>query len=154
MTEEVAEKLTCVSISCHSNNYFKFPPSDLNSFLWGNFFFFSAAPVSQIVLYVGPGHYEVHESDTRGGLMTTRQQRFQSQKSETPGPGSYEVKQKNKIKNGLTGEKCFFPFWQGTATNQRNVNREASRVCGKALGVLFNTPSVCLLVCLSCQGLH
>jgi len=38
----------------------------------------------------GPGQYEVHESDTRGGLMTTRQQRFQPQKSETPGPGSYE----------------------------------------------------------------
>lgn len=38
----------------------------------------------------GPGQYEVHESDARGGLMTTRQQRFQPQKSETPGPGSYE----------------------------------------------------------------
>lgn len=69
-------------------------------------------PVKQIVLYVGPGQYEIHESDARGGLMTTRQQRFQPQKSETPGPGSYEVKQKNKIKNGLTGKKCLFQFYK------------------------------------------
>lgn len=39
----------------------------------------------------GPGQYDIKEGGARGGLMTTRQQRFISVKSETPGPGSYEL---------------------------------------------------------------
>ena len=99
-----------------------------------------AVPVKQIVLYVGPGQYEIHESDTRGGLMTTRQQRFQPQKSETPGPGSYEVKLKNKIKNGLTGKKSSFPILQGTAANQRN-----ERKCRQSVERLSESVSIPLL---------
>lgn len=41
---------------------------------------------------LGPGQYDIKEGGARGGLMTTRQQRFISVKSETPGPGSYEVR--------------------------------------------------------------
>ena len=40
---------------------------------------------------LGPGQYDIKEEEAQGGLMTTRQQRFISIKSETPGPGSYEV---------------------------------------------------------------
>lgn len=45
-----------------------------------------------IILFLsGPGQYELKEGAVRGGLMTTRQDRFRPIKSETPGPGSYEV---------------------------------------------------------------
>lgn len=40
---------------------------------------------------LGPGQYELKDGSTRGGLMTTRQQRFKQIKNENPGPGSYEV---------------------------------------------------------------
>lgn len=97
---------------------------------------FPAVPVNQIVLYVGPGQYEVHGSDTRGGLMTTRQQRFQPQKSETPGPGSYEVKQKNKIKNGVTGKNCLFQFYkvQRKRKRRQSVERHSESV---SISLLF-----------------
>ncbi|XP_068711122.1 sperm-tail PG-rich repeat-containing protein 2-like [Montipora foliosa] len=39
----------------------------------------------------GPGQYDVQEDSARGGLITTRQQRFTDVKSQTPGPGSYEL---------------------------------------------------------------
>lgn len=39
----------------------------------------------------GPGQYDFKEAAGRGGLMTTRQDRFRPIKSETPGPGSYEL---------------------------------------------------------------
>lgn len=39
----------------------------------------------------GPGQYELKDGSTRGGLMTTRQQRFKQIKDENPGPGSYEL---------------------------------------------------------------
>ena len=48
---------------------------------------------------VGPGQYDVKEGGGRGGLMTTRQQRFKSLKSETPGPGSYEVRKQKVVNN-------------------------------------------------------
>ena len=45
-----------------------------------------------IMLFVsGPGQYDFKEAAGRGGLMTTRQDRFRPIKSETPGPGTYEV---------------------------------------------------------------
>lgn len=45
-----------------------------------------------IMLFVsGPGQYDLKEAAGGGGLMTTRQDRFRPIKSETPGPGSYEV---------------------------------------------------------------
>ena len=45
-----------------------------------------------IMLFVsGPGQYDFKEAAGRGGLMTTRQDRFRPIKNETPGPGSYEV---------------------------------------------------------------
>lgn len=96
-------------------------------------FLFPTVPVKQIVCYVGPGQYEVHESDARGGLMTTRQQRFQPQKSETPGPGSYEVKQKIKIKNGLTGKNSLFQFYK--------VQRQTRETKGSVDSLWRGTPS-------------
>ena len=41
--------------------------------------------------FSGPGQYDVKSADNPGGLITTRQQRFKLVKSDTPGPGSYEV---------------------------------------------------------------
>lgn len=45
----------------------------------------------------GPGQYDLKEESGRGGLMTTRQGRFRPIKSETPGPGSYEVGYMNRV---------------------------------------------------------
>ena len=51
-----------------------------------------------IILFVsGPGQYDFKEAVGRGGLMTTRQDRFRPIKSETPGPGSYEVGYMNRV---------------------------------------------------------
>ena len=51
-----------------------------------------------IILFVsGPGQYDFKEAAGRGGLMTTRQDRFRPIKSETPGPGSYEVGYMNRV---------------------------------------------------------
>ena len=51
-----------------------------------------------IMLFVsGPGQYDFKEAAGRGGLMTTRQDRFGPIKSETPGPGTYEVGYMNRV---------------------------------------------------------
>ena len=51
-----------------------------------------------IMLFVsGPGQYDFKEAAGRGGLMTTRQDRFRPIKSETPGPGTYEVGYMNRV---------------------------------------------------------
>ena len=51
-----------------------------------------------IILFVsGPGQYDFKEAAGRGGLMTTRQDRFRPIKSETPGPGSYGVGYMNRV---------------------------------------------------------
>ena len=42
-------------------------------------------------IFIGPGQYELKDGSARGGLMTTREQRFKSSRNENPGPGSYEV---------------------------------------------------------------
>ena len=42
-------------------------------------------------IFIGPGQYELKDDSARGGLMTTREQRFKSSRNENPGPGSYEV---------------------------------------------------------------
>lgn len=39
----------------------------------------------------GPGQYELKDGSARGGLITTREQRFKSSRNENPGPGSYEL---------------------------------------------------------------
>lgn len=40
---------------------------------------------------LGPGTYDSLGKERRGNMMTTRDNRFRDKKSDTPGPGAYEV---------------------------------------------------------------
>ena len=44
-----------------------------------------------IDIFAGPGTYESLSKERRGNMMTTKDNRFRGKKTDTPGPGAYEV---------------------------------------------------------------
>ena len=77
----------------------------------------------------GPGQYDFKEAAGRGGLMTTRQDRFRPIKSETPGPGSYEVGYMDRV-------YVYMPIKSNPVNKDTEGTIESNNLVPRALFVL------------------